>query len=117
MQFTQLYAQSKIAKELFTTPPNNKIPYIYNVTNSIQNIELYKSLFRGRTDIYAVRWEKNDRNGYMPAYKVDWADYNKHKAQSGSFKDYKNKKYLPLNNFCNRIAYFRKGHYWNLPIT
>lgn len=68
------------------------------MTNSIQNIELYKSLFRGRTDIYAVRWEKNDRNGYMPAYKVDWADYNKHKAQGGSFKDYKNKEYLPLNN-------------------
>ncbi|MBN1638816.1 MAG: DEAD/DEAH box helicase [Ignavibacteriales bacterium] len=34
----------------------------------------------------------------MPAYKVDWTDYNKHKAQGGTFKDYKNKEYLPFDN-------------------
>ncbi len=31
-------------------------------------IELYQSLFRGRTDVYAVRWEKEGRSGYMPAF-------------------------------------------------
>ncbi|PKQ66475.1 hypothetical protein BZG01_10625 [Labilibaculum manganireducens] len=68
------------------------------MTETVINIELYKSLFRGRTDIYAVRWEKDARSGYMPAYKVDWTDYNKHKVQGGTFKDYKNKEYLPFNN-------------------
>ena len=34
----------------------------------------------------------------MPAYKVDWADYKKHKAQGGTFKDYNNKEYLPFSN-------------------
>lgn len=34
----------------------------------------------------------------MPAYKVDWGDFNKHKAQGGTFKDYKNKEYLPFDN-------------------
>lgn len=63
----------------------------------LQNIELYKSLFRCRTDVYAVRWEKDGRSGYMPAYEVDWSDYNKHKAQGGTFKNYKNKKYLPFD--------------------
>jgi superfamily II DNA or RNA helicase len=63
-----------------------------------KNINLYKTLFRGRADIYAVRWEKEGRGGYMPAYKVDWTDYNKHKAQGGTFKDYKNKEYLPFDN-------------------
>ena len=67
------------------------------MTEIIQNIDLYKSLFRGRTDIYAVRWEKDGRSGYMPAYKVDWTDYNKHKAQGGTFKDYNNKDYLPFD--------------------
>ncbi|WP_163325539.1 DEAD/DEAH box helicase [Draconibacterium mangrovi] len=62
------------------------------------NIDLYKSLFRGRTDIYAVRWEKDGRSGYIPAYKVDWTDYNRHKAQGGTFKNYKNKEYLPFDN-------------------
>ena len=68
------------------------------MTKSIDNIKLYKSLFRGRTDIYAVRWEKDGRSGYMPAYKIDWTDYNKHKAQGGTFKNYKNKEFKPLNN-------------------
>jgi hypothetical protein len=44
-----------------------------------QSIELYKSLFRGREDIYAVRWEKDGKSGYMPAYEVDWTNYEKHK--------------------------------------
>jgi len=62
------------------------------------NIHLYKSLFKGRTDIYAVRWQKDERSGYMPAYKVDWSDYNKHKAQGGTFKDYKKKEYIPFGD-------------------
>lgn len=66
--------------------------------HSFKNIDLYRSLFRGRTDIYAVRWEKNGRSGYMPAYEVDWSDYNIHKAQGCTFKDYKNKEYLPFND-------------------
>ena len=38
-------------------------------------IDLFASLFKGRNDIYAVRWEKNEHSGYMPAYNVDWSDY------------------------------------------
>ena len=68
------------------------------MTKTTINIELYKSLFRGRTDIYAVRWEREGRSGYMPAYKVDWTEYNKHKAQGGTFKDYENKEYLPFDS-------------------
>ena len=63
----------------------------------IRIIDLYLSLFKGRPDVYAVRWEKNGKSGYMPAYKVDWTDFNKHKAQGGTFKNYKNKEYLPFN--------------------
>tara|TARA_R110000868_G_scaffold59104_1_gene181502 strand:+ start:140 stop:454 length:315 start_codon:yes stop_codon:yes gene_type:complete len=63
-----------------------------------KDIDLYKSFFRGRTDIYATRWEKDGRSGYMPAYKVDWTDYNKHKDQGDTFKNYKNKKYLHFDN-------------------
>ena len=68
------------------------------MSNQSINIPLYKSLFKGRTDIYAVRWQKGERSGYMPAYKVDWSDYNKHKAQGGTFKDYKNKEHLPFDD-------------------
>jgi hypothetical protein len=62
------------------------------------DIDLFKSLFRGREDLYAVRWEKNGRGGYMPAYKVDWSDYKKHKAKGGSFANYEKKEYIPFND-------------------
>jgi len=64
---------------------------------TLQNIELYKSLFRGRDDIYAVPWERDGKSGYMPAYDVDWTNYEKHKLQGGTFSNYKEKKLLPYN--------------------
>lgn len=30
-------------------------------------IKLYKNLFRGREDVYAVRWEYSGEKGYSPA--------------------------------------------------
>ena len=33
------------------------------------------SLFKGRNDIYAKRWEKDARNGYSPAYDIDWTEF------------------------------------------
>ena len=62
------------------------------------NIKLYKSFFRGREDVYAVRWEKGNKSGYMPAYQVDWDDYNRHKASGGTFANYKKKSFIPFNN-------------------
>ena len=61
------------------------------------NINLYLSLFHGREDIYARRWEKDGKSGYMPAYDVDWNEYNKHKAQGGLFRDFKGKKPQPFS--------------------
>ena len=54
-------------------------------------VELFQSLFKGREDIYAKRWERKDQSGYMPAYDVDWEAYEKHKAQGGTFQDFKDK--------------------------
>lgn len=64
----------------------------------LSNIESFKSLFRGRQDVYAIRWEKEGKFGYMPAYKVDWSDYNKYKSNGGSFKNYTKKQYQPLTD-------------------
>lgn len=59
--------------------------------------DIFIRLFQGRQDIYATRWEKNDASGYMPAYEVDWKEYNKHKAQGGNFKNFKDKEYKPIS--------------------
>jgi hypothetical protein len=38
-----------------------------------KKIALFRSLFRGREDAYAVRWEgRNGRSGYSPAGAMDW---------------------------------------------
>ena len=38
-----------------------------------KKIALFRSLFRGREDVYAVRWEgKNGKSGYSPAGAMDW---------------------------------------------
>ncbi|WP_346207262.1 DEAD/DEAH box helicase family protein [Caldifermentibacillus hisashii] len=38
-----------------------------------ERLEIFKSLFKGRTDVYAVRWEsKTGKSGYIPACKFEW---------------------------------------------
>ena len=55
-----------------------------------ENLLLYQSLFKGRTDVFSVRWEKEDRSVYMPAYDLGWNEYNLHKEEGDTFKDLKN---------------------------
>ncbi len=63
---------------------------------TFDQIQLFISLFRGRNDVYARRWEKDGKSGYSPVYEVDWTEYNKFKAKGGKFSDYTNKKPLLL---------------------
>jgi len=61
-----------------------------------QKIELFSSLFRGRTDVYARRWERDGRSGYSPAYEFNWDEFMAHKRRGGSLKDFKNKRLISL---------------------
>jgi hypothetical protein len=46
------------------------------VATAEQRIALFRSLFRGREDVYAIRWENADgRSGYMPKADRDWKSY------------------------------------------
>ncbi|MEK7162182.1 MAG: hypothetical protein AAB729_05855 [Patescibacteria group bacterium] len=63
-----------------------------------EQLDLYQSLFRGRTDVYARHWEKNGQSNYSPAYDVNWTAYDKYKLTGGSFKDFKDKKLIPLTS-------------------
>ena len=49
---------------------------ISSVLKAEQQIALFRSLFHGRDDLYAVRWESADgRCGYMPKADRDWKSY------------------------------------------
>lgn len=67
------------------------------ITVNGQQLELFMSLFRGREDAYARRWEKNEKSGYSPAYDFNWNEFMAHKRSGGSMRDFENKKLLPLN--------------------
>lgn len=39
---------------------------------SLDHIRLYRDLFVGRDDLYAIRWENPEKNGYAPACHNEW---------------------------------------------
>ena len=64
------------------------------ISISEPQLELFMSLFRGRADVYARRWEKDGRSGYSPAYDFNWDECMTHKRRGGSMKDFENKKLI-----------------------
>lgn len=66
--------------------------------NRQHKLAIFKSLFNGREDAFAIRWEKGGKSGYMLAYFYDPYHYRVHKLNGGSFKDYADKTYLRLTD-------------------
>lgn len=66
--------------------------------NIQEQIQLFRSLFKGREDVFALRWAKANKSGYMPAYFYDPYRYRIHKMHGGTFKDFSEKSYLPLKD-------------------
>lgn len=83
-----------------STPTNSASPTEQTTKLSTeQKIELFRSLFRGREDVYAVHWEcPNGRHGYSPASKRDWSAYNAAKPEDRKRVDKETRTYLPLTN-------------------
>lgn len=67
---------------------------------TINEINLFKSIFRGREDAFATRWEKNGKSGYMPSYSFDPHLYKLHRMK-GLFP---NQDYLSGKGLGNLIA-------------
>ncbi|MCA6407370.1 MAG: DEAD/DEAH box helicase family protein [Cytophagales bacterium] len=63
-----------------------------------EQVQLFKSVFKGRNDVFAIRWEKGNKSGYMPAHSFDPYFYRAHKAKGGTFQNYKDKTYLALTD-------------------
>ncbi|MCX6316327.1 MAG: DEAD/DEAH box helicase family protein [Bacteroidetes bacterium] len=63
---------------------------------SDEYMNIFFSLFRGREDVFAIRWEKEGKSGYMPAYDLNWDEFRIHKANGGTLKDFQHKRYSPL---------------------
>jgi len=70
-----------------------------NLATPEEKITLFRSLFRGREDIYAVRWEgKGGRSGYSPAGVMDWRAIHSVRPEERKRIARKTRMLLPLTN-------------------
>ena len=61
-------------------------------SSSKEKIKLFRELFRGREDVYAVRWEgRNGKTGYSPACRKTWSASFRNKSDEP-------KEYFPLTD-------------------
>lgn len=57
---------------------------------------IFLSLFKGRDDVFAIRWEKEGKSGYTPAYDLNWEEFSRYKTSGGTLKDFPNKQFSRL---------------------
>lgn len=68
-------------------------------TDSLTNkLEIFKSLFKGREEVFAIRWEKGNKSGYMPATIYDPYFYRTHRVKNSEINKSENKQYEPFND-------------------
>jgi hypothetical protein len=80
-------------KTVETAPPVDKDE------RARKRIVLFRSLFHGREDVYARRWENADgRSGYAPAALKDWTAINKSRPEERKRVDQKTRKLLPMTD-------------------
>lgn len=77
------------------------------MSNIEYHIELIQQLFNCRKDVFAIRWEKGSKKGYMPAYSYDPYIYKQHKMSGGSLANFKDKIRKPLTS--NEIKLHLEG--------
>ena len=79
-------------------PFNSTASKITNDSPPKDKIALFRSLFRGREDVYPVRWERKDgRSGYSPACVLEWKKplCGKPLAKCGNCR---HRKFLPVTD-------------------
>ncbi|MBW8351331.1 DEAD/DEAH box helicase [Bacillus sp. IITD106] len=77
-EYEQLKTENRYLKQLLIKmmhhqSPGTPINILTKHSQMNNKIELLQDLFRGRTDMYAIRWETEDGNrGYTPACAIEW---------------------------------------------
>lgn len=72
---------------------------VTNQSPSEEKIKLFRSLFRGREDVYAKRWysEKSGKSGYQPVCLNEWSTWLCDKRKT-KCSECKNRKFAPLDD-------------------
>ena len=79
--------------------PTDSIPPIDKEERARKRIALFRSLFRGREDVYAKRWEKEGRgSGYSPAALKNWIAINNSRPEDRKKVDQQTRKFMPVTD-------------------
>src|SRR5260370_4300404 len=82
-----------------STPTSLPFRSITEASTPEQKIALFRGLFRGRGDVYAVRWEgKAGKAGYSPASVMDWRAIHAARAEERKKSARKNPLLLALTD-------------------
>src|SRR6267378_4350541 len=82
-----------------STPTPLPFRSITEASTPEQKIALFRGLFRGREDVYAVRWEgKAGKAGYSPASVMDWRAIHAARAEERKRVARKTRMLLPLTD-------------------
>ena len=94
-----LLAENGIDLPLAPSQSRPQTPSVRSTLNIAQKIALFRSLFRGREDVYAQRWESPDgRSGYSPKTERDWKAYYAAKPEDRKRVDKETRKNIPLTD-------------------
>ena len=89
------------SKLIISEPTLSYIPAIPPVTNSSSietQISLFRALFRGREDVYSVRWEgRKGNSGYSPACANEW-DFTFCGKPKMKCVDCENRRFIPVTD-------------------
>lgn len=70
-----------------------------NADRAHKRIALFRGLFRGREDVYAIRWESADgRVGYSPCVSKNWKAINRSRPEDRRKIDRQTRIFLPLTD-------------------
>ena len=102
----QILADHNIPLPQLVLTQNPPLPNIVETTVQVdteeratKRIALFRSLFRGREDVHAVRFENKDgRPGYAPAAIKDWNAINASRPEDRKKVDQKTKRFLPVTD-------------------
>src|SRR6267143_2488441 len=82
-----------------------------------KKISLFRSLFRGREDVYAIRWEgKGGKSGYSPAGVMDWRAIHAARPEARKKVARKTRTLQPLTDSAIRDHLTGKQTIWVYPL-
>lgn len=94
-----LLAEHRVAPTLSPAMPSVEPAPVKSSLSTQEKITLFRSLFRGREDVYAQRWEsQGGRIGYSPRTERDWQAYSAAKPADRKRVDKETRGNIPLSD-------------------